>query len=223
MLVQRRDDLNEDDDLHLHHNQYQETAASSGRPMIKIKVAHARAQHELFAPPILLSVLFRGKEKEDKEHLHLAGVKDKSKVLVLEKVQETTASKENKVEEMMESEEMSKALVAVAGVRKEVDKLSERVAALEVAMNNGTKVAGEEFDVSAELLMRELLKLDGIEAEGDAKLQRKAEVGQENRCVNATHKHVDIVVAIYSSSTILAEHHLLLCAERGKDFVQFID
>lgn len=46
-----------------------------------------------------------------------------------------------------------------------------------MAVNSGTKVANEEFDVSAELLMRELLKLDGIEAEGEAKLQRKAEVG----------------------------------------------
>ncbi|XWS43874.1 hypothetical protein CRYUN_Cryun16bG0141900 [Craigia yunnanensis] len=138
-------------------------------------------------------VLFRGKEKEDKVHLHSAGVKDKSKVLVIEnptskektveemtsikeKVEETTDSKENKAEEMKESEEMSKAFSAVAGIRKEVDKLSERVAALEVAVNSGTKVSNEEFVVSAELLMRELLKLDGIEAEGEAKLQRKAEV-----------------------------------------------
>lgn len=43
-------------------------------------------------------------------------------------------------------------------------------------MRDGTKVADKEFDISAELLMRQLLKLDGIEAEGDAKVQRKAEV-----------------------------------------------
>ncbi|GMI79880.1 BCL-2-associated athanogene 4 [Hibiscus trionum] len=91
-------------------------------------------------------------------------------------VHSTVVSNDNMVQEMKESEEMSKAFAAVAGVRKEVDKLSERVAALEVAVNSGTKVANEEFDVSAELLMRELLKLDGIEAEGEAKLQRKAEV-----------------------------------------------
>ncbi|KAK8613225.1 hypothetical protein V6N13_100992 [Hibiscus sabdariffa] len=89
---------------------------------------------------------------------------------------ENPVSNDDMVQEMKESEEMSKAFAAVAGVRKEVDKLSERVAALEVAVNSGTKVANEEFDVTAELLMRELLKLDGIEAEGDAKLQRKAEV-----------------------------------------------
>ncbi|MBA0572352.1 hypothetical protein Golob_002697 [Gossypium lobatum] len=87
-----------------------------------------------------------------------------------------TNTKDNKVEEVKESEELSKAFAAVAGVRKEVDKLSERVAALEVAVNSGTKVTDEEFVVPAELLMRELLKLDGVEAEGEARLQRKAEV-----------------------------------------------
>ncbi|XP_022767793.1 BAG family molecular chaperone regulator 4 [Durio zibethinus] len=212
MLVQRRDDQeDDDDDLHHKHN-HETSAASSGGPIIKINVAHGPAQHELFVPAHSTfgelkmeiaqktglecdkqRVLFRGKEKEDKEHLNSAGVKDKSKVLLLEnpaskeknveemmsskeKVEETTDSKENKVEEMKETKEMSTAFAAVAGVRKEVDKLSERVAALEVAVNSGTKVAAEEFDVSAELLMRELLKLDGIEAEGEAKLQRKAEV-----------------------------------------------
>ncbi|PPD97724.1 hypothetical protein GOBAR_DD05234 [Gossypium barbadense] len=87
-----------------------------------------------------------------------------------------TNTKDNKVEEVKESEEISKAFAAVAGVRKEVDKLSERIAALEVAVNSGTKVTDEEFVVPAELLMRELLKLDGIGAEGEARLQRKAEL-----------------------------------------------
>ncbi|TYJ51007.1 hypothetical protein E1A91_A01G249000v1 [Gossypium mustelinum] len=149
-------------------------------------------------------VLFRGKEKEDNVHLSSAGMKDKSKILVLEnptskvkkveemanieeKVEESIARKESKVEEIRETEEMSKAFAAVARVRNEVDKLSERVAAIEVAVNSGTKIAAEEFDVSAELLMRELLKLDGIEAEGEAKLQRKAEV----RRVQGFHETLD--------------------------------
>ncbi|KAB2013804.1 hypothetical protein ERO13_D09G162500v2 [Gossypium hirsutum] len=117
----------------------------------------------------------------DKQRVSIRGKeKDKSKVeetgTAKEKAEETKASKENKVEFVRETEERSKAFVAIAGVRKAVDKLSERVAALEKAVNSGTKVSDEEFDVSAELLMRELLKLDGIEAEGEAKLQRKAEV-----------------------------------------------
>ncbi|MBA0615909.1 hypothetical protein Godav_016013, partial [Gossypium davidsonii] len=100
--------------------------------------------------------------------------KDKSKVeetgTAKEKAEETKASKENKVEFVRETEERSKAFVAIVGVRK-----AWTVAALEKAVNSGTKVFDEEFDVSTELLMRELLKLDGIEAEGEAKLQRKAD------------------------------------------------
>lgn len=46
-----------------------------------------------------------------------------------------------------------------------------------MSVRGGTKVPEKEFDISTELLMRQLLKLDGVEAEGEAKLQRKAEVG----------------------------------------------
>ncbi|MBA0677530.1 hypothetical protein Goari_018931 [Gossypium aridum] len=210
------------DDNNLHHN-HETAGTSSAGPMIKIDVAYGSAQHQLFVPshstvgelkkqiaeqtglePEKQRVLFRGKEKEDDVHLSSAGMKDKSKILVLEnptskvkkveemaniqeKVEESIAREESKVEEIKETEEMSKAFTAVARVRKEVDKLSERVAAIEVAVNSGTKIAAEEFDVSAELLMRELLKLDGIEAEGEAKLQRKAEV----RRVQGFHETLD--------------------------------
>lgn len=68
-------------------------------------------------------LLFRGKEKEDEEHLHMAGVKDNSKVLLMEE----PATKEKKVEEVKKSSERSKASEAIAGVRLEVDKLSEKV------------------------------------------------------------------------------------------------
>lgn len=68
-------------------------------------------------------LLFRGKEKEDEEHLHMVGVKDRSKILLLE----DPASKERKLEEISKNNEMAKAFEAVAGVRAEVDKLAERV------------------------------------------------------------------------------------------------
>lgn len=53
----------------------------------------------------------------------MEGVKDKSKLLLLE----DAASKERKLEEIREHDEVSKASKAVAVVREEVDKLSERV------------------------------------------------------------------------------------------------
>jgi len=51
-----------------------------------------------------------------------------------------------------------------------------QVLALDVAVNGGTKVCDKEFVVTTELLMRKLLELDGIKADGEARLQRKAEV-----------------------------------------------
>ncbi|KAJ7961193.1 BAG family molecular chaperone regulator 4 [Quillaja saponaria] len=165
--------------------------ASYHGPMIKINVSHGSSQNEVYVPaqstfgdikkalahktglePQEQRLFFRGIEKEDGEHLHMEGVKDKSKLLLLEE----SASKERKFEEMEKRNQILKACEAVAGIRAEVDKLSERVTTLEVSVNGGTKVDEKEFVVSTELLMRQLLKLDGIEAEGEAKVQRKAEV-----------------------------------------------
>ncbi|XP_015897619.3 BAG family molecular chaperone regulator 4 isoform X2 [Ziziphus jujuba] len=182
MLVQRRED--EDDG---------ETGASSLGPMIKITVSNGKHQHEVFVPAQSTfgdikkfisqktgleaneqRLLFRGKEKEDDEHLHMAGVKDNSKILLME----DPATRLRKVEEVKKSNEISKASEAIAGIRSEVS-------ALEVSVRGGTKVPEKEFDISTELLMRQLLKLDGVEAEGEAKLQRKAEVRRVQNFVEA--------------------------------------
>ncbi|XP_031396905.1 BAG family molecular chaperone regulator 4 isoform X2 [Punica granatum] len=176
MLVQRREDGTE--------------VGSGTGPIIRINVSYGSSHHEIFLPahstfgemkamlapkcglePKEQRLFFRGKEKEDDENLDVAGLKENSKVLLLE----DQASKERKLEKLKRDEEMSKACEAVADVRAEVDKLSERVAALEVAVHGGTKVSDKEFEISTELLMRQLLQLDGIEAEGEARVQRKAE------------------------------------------------
>lgn len=68
-------------------------------------------------------LLFRGKEKDDEEFLHMVGVKDMSKVILLE----DPASKERKLEEMRRKQSIMKAYEAVAKVRAEVDKLTEKV------------------------------------------------------------------------------------------------
>lgn len=68
-------------------------------------------------------LLFRGKEKEDEECLHMVGVKDMSKVILLE----DPASKEKKLEEMQRNEDILKACEAISSVRTEVDKLYQKV------------------------------------------------------------------------------------------------
>ena len=45
-----------------------------------------------------------------------------------------------------------------------------------MTVNGGTKVVDSQFSMLSELLMRELLKLDSVEAEGEAKVQRRIEV-----------------------------------------------
>ncbi|MBA0877549.1 hypothetical protein Goshw_003751 [Gossypium schwendimanii] len=165
-----REEEEEEDDNHTHHNHNHETAAaSSGGPMINSDPAHSPAQLSSHSSFGFLSSVYAF-------HMGLASSTPKGSSNNPASKEKMTNTKDNKVEEVKESEEISKAFAAVAGVRKEVDKLSERVAALEVAVNSGTKVTDEEFVVPAELLMRELLKLDGVEAEGEARLQRKAEV-----------------------------------------------
>jgi len=56
---------------------------------------------------------------------------------------------------------------------------------LQASVNGGTKVDEKEFIISTELLMVQLLKLDSIEAEGEAKTQRKNEVSwlRGNVCI----------------------------------------
>ncbi|KAG5052776.1 hypothetical protein JHK87_004974 [Glycine soja] len=164
---------------------------SSSSSMIKIKVSHGSYHHEVTVPAqstfghlkrVLTSetglepkeqrLLFRGKEKEDEECLHMVGVKDMSKVILLE----DPASKERKLEEMHKSEDISKACEAISKVRTEVDKLYQKVVALETTVCGGAKVEDKEFAILTELLMVQLLKLDSIAAEGEAKGQRRVEV-----------------------------------------------
>ncbi|GLT26843.1 hypothetical protein SLA2020_018840 [Shorea laevis] len=163
--------------------------AASG-PMIKIKVSYDSYHHDIAISaqstfgdlkrvlanetglePKEQRLLFRGKEKDDEECLDMAGVKDMSKVMLLE----DPASKERKLQQ--KNLNIQKAYEAVAKVREEVDKLSEKVVALEAIVHGGTKkVEEKEFTVLTELFMLQLLKLDTIDADGEAKVQRRIEV-----------------------------------------------
>lgn len=164
--------------------------ASSG-PMIKIKVSHDSYYHDVIVhsrstfgdlkrvlanetglEPKAQRLLYRGKEKDDVESLHIAGVKDMSKIMLLE----DPASKEKKLEEMKKNQGILKAYEEVAKVRAQVDRLSQKIVDMETMLHNGTKVADKEIVVLTELLMMELLNLDSIEADGEAKVQRRVEV-----------------------------------------------
>ncbi|XP_020571734.1 BAG family molecular chaperone regulator 4 isoform X3 [Phalaenopsis equestris] len=174
MLVQRRED-----------------GIQSTVPLIRIKISHDTNQHEVTVPaqstfgelknvvakvtglaPEEQRLLFRGKEKDDLDYLHMAGVKDMAKVVLLE----DPACRERNREQIQRNQGIAKALETVSSVRHEVDKLLEKANALKLSVFRGTKVSDQEFVVLTELLMRELLKLDSVEAEGEARVQRKTVV-----------------------------------------------
>ncbi|KAF6164916.1 hypothetical protein GIB67_017119 [Kingdonia uniflora] len=185
-----------------------------------------------------LRLLFRGKEKEDEECLHRAGVKDMSKLILLENPaskdieikemepkndgpacketdlgemktdnedpisEETMTHKEDpagvemKLEQTKLDKEIFKAWEAISKVKGDVDKLAEKVFFIESAVQSGTIVQEKEIIMLTELLMVQLLKLDGIKAEGEAKMRRRNEVGSDPRKKLKASEVMDIVRSV---------------------------
>ncbi|PIN11289.1 hypothetical protein CDL12_16111 [Handroanthus impetiginosus] len=160
-----------------------------GPPTVNIKVSHGLNHYEVAVPsnssfgylksiisqkiglkPEMHKLFFRGEEKQDAENLQTAGVMNNSEVLLMEDM-----TREQKIPEE-ETNVISKGDEAVAEVRKEVDKLTQQVSVLEGVVDGGTKVDEKEIIYLSEMLMRQLLKLDGIEAEGEGRVQRRMEV-----------------------------------------------
>ncbi|KAK8697966.1 hypothetical protein V6N13_114098 [Hibiscus sabdariffa] len=108
------------------------------------------------------------------------GFNDMSKVVLLD----DSTSKERKLEEMKRKQSVVKSCEEVAKVRAEIDKLSEKVNSLDAIVGGGTRVAVEELLGLTELLMAQLLQLDTIEAVGEDKVQRRAEVMENHFILN---------------------------------------
>lgn len=222
---------------------------SDPRCSIKIKVSHESIHHLISIPShstfgdlkkILANetnleakdqrLLYRGKEKGDDEHLDMAGVKDMSKVILLE----DPASKEKKLVDKNKNHHANlQAYDAVIKVRSEVDKLSNKVLGLETCAKSGMKIVEKEVEVLTELLMKELLKLDGIEAEGEAKAQRRLEVRRVQGFVdildsikmmqskNQLDKRVDVTVKTEKWETFESGFEVKNSTKITKDWEQF--
>eukprot|EP00249_Psilotum_nudum_P005982 c19372_g1_i1 orf=526-1302(+) len=128
-----------------------------------------------------LRLLFRGREKDSMDYLHVAGVKENSKIILVE----DPACRERRLQEARRNEEIARACKAIADVSQEVDKLAGQISILEGDILSGTKVLNNDLEVLIELLMHQLLKLDGIKADGDAKLQRRIQVRRVQNYVEA--------------------------------------
>eukprot|EP01018_Ginkgo_biloba_P009889 Gb_09360 [translate_table: standard] len=185
MLVQKRE-----------HSASDPALGSS--PTIKLRVTYGSSMHEVSISlqatfgelkkllasetglgPQEQRLMFRGKERDSSDYLDTVGVKDKSKIVLIE----DPASRERKYIEMKRNAIIERACKAIAEVRTEVDKLAGKVSALESVILSGNKVAENDLVALIEMLMRQLITLDGIAVEGDAKLQRRIQARRVQKCV----------------------------------------
>ncbi|CAL0333240.1 unnamed protein product [Lupinus luteus] len=124
-------------------------------------------------------LFYKDKERDSKAFLDIVGVKDKSKIVL----KEDPISQEKRYLEMRKNAKMEKAAKSVSEISLEVDRLAGRVSAFESIISKGGKIAETDVVSLIELLMNQLLKLDGIIAEGDVKLQRKMQVKRVQKYV----------------------------------------
>ncbi|GAB4840675.1 hypothetical protein Ancab_021442 [Ancistrocladus abbreviatus] len=109
-------------------------------------------------------LLFRGREKENKEFLDICGVKDGSKLVLIE----DPCSREKRLMEMRRNNQIQRALRAVSDISSDVDVLTEQVSAIEKSISDGVKVAEVRITTLFDMLMRKAVKLDSIPTEGEA-------------------------------------------------------
>ncbi|KAJ8752975.1 hypothetical protein K2173_008710 [Erythroxylum novogranatense] len=124
-------------------------------------------------------LVFKDKERDSKAYLDMSGVKDKSKIVLVE----DPISQEKRLLETRKNAKMEKASKSISEISLEVDRLAGQVSALESIITKGGKVAEKSVISVIELLMNQLLKLDGIVADGDVKLQRKMQVRRVQKYV----------------------------------------
>ncbi|KAJ9679242.1 hypothetical protein PVL29_021237 [Vitis rotundifolia] len=124
-------------------------------------------------------LLFKDKERDSNAYLDIAGVKDRSKILLVE----DPISQEKRYLEMRRNAKMEKASKSISEISLEVDRLAGQVSALESVISKGGKVAEKVVLNLTELLMNQLINLDGIIADGDVKLQRKMQVRRVQKYV----------------------------------------
>ncbi|KAI7728412.1 hypothetical protein M8C21_033146 [Ambrosia artemisiifolia] len=160
-------------------------------PMIRVRVKYGSVYHEIsinsqatfgelkkmLTGPTGLhhedqKLMYKDRVRDSKSYLDVVGVKDRSKMVVVE----DPISQEKRLLEMRKTAKMEKAAKVISDISFEVDRLAGQVSAIESVISKGGKVAEKTLLNVIELLMNQLLKLDGITVDGDVKLQRKMQV-----------------------------------------------
>ncbi|KAM0871340.1 hypothetical protein ACQ4PT_039464 [Festuca glaucescens] len=169
-------------------------------PTIRVKVKFAGVTHEVYVNsqasfgelkklmaektglhPDDLKAVYKGREADSKEFLDMIGVRDRSKLTMLE---DPSAQARRLIEERRNAK-AQRAAKAVSRVSLDVDKLASKVSALETIVNKGGRVVEADVVALTEALMNELVKLDAVAAEGDVKAQRRIQEKRVQKYVEA--------------------------------------
>ncbi|KAG8365644.1 hypothetical protein BUALT_Bualt18G0127500 [Buddleja alternifolia] len=168
-------------------------------PNLRIRVAYGDARYQISAnsqstfgelkklltaetglQPGEQRLIFRGKERENGDYLDMCGVKDRSKVILIDDPE----SKERRLIEMRRNAKIQAVHRLIDDVTVEVDRLAEQVDAIEKSIGNGNKVAELHVTTLVEMLMRQAVKLDSIQAaEGAACAKKDLQGKRVQKCV----------------------------------------
>ncbi|KAK1408301.1 hypothetical protein QVD17_39954 [Tagetes erecta] len=122
--------------------------------------------------PLDQKLLYRDKERDSEAYLDATGVKDGSRMVMFIDI----TSQENRLLENIKIAKTNKANKQLVEITSEIDTLVKQVGNLEINIYTGKKVV-EKFLLNViESLMSQLIKLDGIVADGEVKLQRRMQV-----------------------------------------------
>ncbi|KAJ8494237.1 hypothetical protein OPV22_015958 [Ensete ventricosum] len=169
-------------------------------PTIRVKVKFGVVYHEIYISsqatfgdlkkavsaktglhPLDMKLMYKSKERESTAFLDIAGVKDKSKVVLVE----DPTAQAKRLLEMRKTDKMEKAAKSISAISLEIDRLATKVSALEAISNKGGRVVDNDVASLTESLMNELIKLDAVVADGDVKLQRKMQIKRVQKHVEA--------------------------------------
>lgn len=155
-------------------------------------------------------LIYKEKERDSKSFLDNAGVRNGSKILLIE----DDLSREKRRHESRKNTKLEKASKEIEDIRFEVDKLAKQVASIELEINGGKKVVETVLLSLIELLMTQLIKLDGISADGDVKLQRRMQVKRVQRYIEA----LDVLKIRNSGLENLQHHNQIYGFQKQQEF-----
>uniref|UniRef100_A0ACD5XNQ5 Uncharacterized protein n=1 Tax=Avena sativa TaxID=4498 RepID=A0ACD5XNQ5_AVESA len=138
-------------------------------------------------------LVYKDRERDSKAFLDMCGVKDRSKMLLLE----DPAAQARRLLDQRRADKADRAAKAISRISLDVDKLATKVSALEAIVGKGGRVVEADVVALTEALMTELVKLDAIAAEGEVKAQRRL---QEKR----VQKYVETLDVIRAKNASVA-------------------